>query len=506
MDTTFFKKLPYYITKTIKHIFLEIIFSLTSLLLFLVLWLTNQFGEKVSLAQIIKNISNQNSGIDLVVIEQLKDSFIKEVITPSLLLNVLFIFIYCIDKIVLISFFKKIISTTKWLDKPLKILFFTKKHIFTIVLFISYFISYQLYINVSGYNFLLAFSPSFNQHFEHYYIKNPKITFSDTKRDLVFIFLESKEENFQNKDLFTEKLLPNLSVLQQKGISITNHPQAIGTHYNMGVIVSALCGQPQPSFGGKYSKWLHHKLCLSDVLSKRNYNLFFLLGSDTRSGGFNGFAREHKLKGKFAGLNEIKKFDPKWQNEVNDSVISNKRLFQLSKMKLNEFSKSNNPFAFMLFLQDTGSLEPSCQTEFNDYRDVVMCTDKQVGNFIKWIQNQKFAKNTTIVIVGDHLDGLDTVNKEARQSFNVIINPLTSNNITSNTISHVDLFPTVIEALGGKIQGGRIALGTSIFSGKQTLIEEIGENNFNALLFYYCAKGTSNIKDKIRTLNGYAEQ
>ena len=42
----------------------------------------------------------------------------------------------------------------------------------------------------------------------------------------------------------------------------------------------------------------------------------------------------------------------------------------------------------------------------------------------------------------------------------------------------MDMFPTTLSAMGAEIKGGRLGLGTDLFSGKQTLAEEIGREEF----------------------------
>ena len=43
----------------------------------------------------------------------------------------------------------------------------------------------------------------------------------------------------------------------------------------------------------------------------------------------------------------------------------------------------------------------------------------------------------------------------------------------------MDLFPTMLSAMGYKIQGDRLGLGTDLFSGTPTLAEEMGYEELN---------------------------
>jgi len=59
---------------------------------------------------------------------------------------------------------------------------------------------------------------------------------------------------------------------------------------------------------------------------------------------------------------------------------------------------------------------------------------------------------------------------EKRNVYNLFINTPKPSNV-DRTFSQVDLFPTVIEALGGEIKGHRLGIGTSLFSDIPTFSE-----------------------------------
>ena len=45
-----------------------------------------------------------------------------------------------------------------------------------------------------------------------------------------------------------------------------------------------------------------------------------------------------------------------------------------------------------------------------------------------------------------------------------------------------DMFPTTLAAIGCEIEGERLGLGTNLFSGKPTLVEEMGLEEFDSEL------------------------
>ena len=71
-------------------------------------------------------------------------------------------------------------------------------------------------------------------------------------------------------------------------------------------------------------------------------------------------------------------------------------------------------------------------------------------------------------------------NNYDRVVYNAFINsrvlPVNNKNRVFTTM---DMFPTTMAALGAKIDGERLGLGTNLFSGKETLREKMGGNYIN---------------------------
>lgn len=53
---------------------------------------------------------------------------------------------------------------------------------------------------------------------------------------------------------------------------------------------------------------------------------------------------------------------------------------------------------------EDGYICERCRNDFadNQYANVLACSSRQINDFVKWIQQQDFYENTTIVLVGDH--------------------------------------------------------------------------------------------------------
>jgi len=133
-----------------------------------------------------------------------------------------------------------------------------------------------------------------------------------------------------------------------------------------------------------------------------------------------------------------------------------------------------------------GYLCADCPEKWDSqYKNVISCSSKKVGEFVKWIQKQDFYENTTIVISGDHLTmqgnffELEDGQEYDKKVVNMIINPAIEADNTNRTYSTFDLYPTTLAALGANIEGNKLALGVNLFSDEQTLIERYGVEYVN---------------------------
>ncbi len=98
-----------------------------------------------------------------------------------------------------------------------------------------------------------------------------------------------------------------------------------------------------------------------------------------------------------------------------------------------------------------------------------------------WLKEQPFYEDTTILISGDHLSMAaeyinSTYDKQYdRTVFHTLIHSTEQTVHNHNRIfTSFDMYPTILSAMGAKIEGERLGLGVNLFSGKKTIAEEIG--------------------------------
>lgn len=338
--------------------------------------------------------------------------------------------------------------------------------------------------------------------FEDYYVdtKDVDVVFPEKKQNLIYIFLESMESsNFskENGGVFKSSIIPNLEKLAIENINFSNTSllggalESYGNSWTMAAMVAQTAGIPLkvvPKDVFKNSTNLEKVTNIGDVLKENGYDNYLMLGSDVNFGGRKQYFEFHNY--------EISDY----YTAIEEGIIDNDyfewwgfedaKLFSYAKEKLEEISKSDRPFNLTLLTADThftdGYLDKSCEKRFDiSYANAFYCSDSMIYEFIEWVKNQDFYENTTIILSGDHLtmqdniyDGADT--NFVRTVYNVFINPKADFVENKNRIfTTFDMYPSTLAALGVKIEGDRLGLGTNLFSSKKTIPEEIGLNIFN---------------------------
>ena len=155
-------------------------------------------------------------------------------------------------------------------------------------------------------------------------------------------------------------------------------------------------------------------------------------------------------------------------------------------MKKKDYQKLNDYNLTMLTVDthfEDGYKCDLCRDDFGDdqYANAIACSSRQVAELVHWIQEQDFYENTTIILCGDHTtmdtDFCNPVDPAyTRKTYCTVINPAVepADPGRRREYSTLDLFPTTLAAMGVTIEGDRLGLGTNLFSGQDTLVEQLG--------------------------------
>ncbi|WP_458397239.1 LTA synthase family protein, partial [Anaerotignum sp.] len=337
-----------------------------------------------------------------------------------------------------------------------------------------------------------------------------KITFPEEKRNLIYIYLESMENTYMSQDVggaLDHNTMPELTAMVQDEENINfSHTDGIGGFHNMtgaswtiGAMVAHTAGIPlkvpigvdRNEYG--QDSFLPGVNSITNVLQEAGYYQTLMVGSDANFGGRKPYFEQHGLD---------RTFDIFTAREVGIVPpgyfvfwgMEDMHLFDFAKQELTKIAEQEEPFAFSMLTVDThrtnGYVCRKCIGLWGEqYENVISCSSKQVAEFIEWVKQQDFYENTTIIIAGDHVtmdEGYidrNVAEDYDRTVYNCILNsPVDTEYEKNRQFVAADMFPTTLAAIGCEIEGERLGLGTNLFSGKPTLVEEMGLEAFDAEL------------------------
>lgn len=328
-----------------------------------------------------------------------------------------------------------------------------------------------------------------------------KLEFPEKKQNLIYIYLESVENTFssiENGGMYEENRMPELTEIAQKNINFSNSDKLggaynlKGSNWTIAAMVSQTSGVPlkitiDGNEYGNHSSFLPGAYTLGEILEQNGYKNYLLLGSESEFGGRKSYFESHGNYNIWDYTSAIEEGRMTEQDKVWWGY-SDSDLFKYAKEQLIEISEKDEPFNYTILTVDTHFTDgyecSNCGHDFQDqYSNVIKCSSKQVAEFVNWIQNQQFYKNTTIIISGDHLTMQPEIENQANEKnygertvYNSIINSRVEpeGKITNRKFFTIDMYPTTLAALGVKIDGNKLALGTNLFSQEQTLAEKYG--------------------------------
>jgi len=463
-------------------------------------WLLNNFGNLTPESMIFHLRMPLRGASDSIVF-----MFIWHAIIPAVILAAigLFLYLYSKKRVYHISFL--------WREAEKVVTLHTDKLFRKIALFIlitgliSSFVVAAYRLDLPEY-IVLAFTDS--DFIERHYVdpRHANIQFPETRRNLIFIYLESAETSFMSVELgggSATNLIPELTELAQRYVHFSNTDkfggalQVVGTGWTIAGMFASTAGLPLtlPLDGNAMNRFEYFApgvFPLGSILQQEGYNQMLIVGSDAEFGGRYSFFTQHgnyMIRDVFTA--------------ETDGIISEGRrvwwgfedmkLYEYAKMQLSYLAALDAPFNLTLLTVDTHHIDgfvcPLCIVYYvRQYNNVIRCGSRQLYDFITWVQAQDFYENTTIVILGDHLsmqpDLPDHLYEgHVRTIYNAIINSAVETENEKNRIfTKMDFFPTTLAAMGVTIEGDRLALGVNLFSNLPTFPEIYGLEKFESEL------------------------
>ncbi len=337
---------------------------------------------------------------------------------------------------------------------------------------------------------------------EHY--RDPRdvdIAFPEQKRNLVYIFLESMEitcADVASGGAFEQNVIPELTKLAFEGEMFAGNSGKLngafslpGATWTSGAMFAQTSGLPlklgvSANSASSLGSFFPDLVALGDILEDEGYRQDLLIGSDAEFGARDLYFTEHggyeMLDYPYALETGAIPEDYKvfWGYE-------DEKLFSFARERLDRLAAQGQPFNLTMLTVDThfedGYVCELCGDEFGDdqYANVHACSSRQVTDFVRWIQQQDFYANTTIVLCGDHItmdkDFYEDVPADyPRRTYTLVLNaPLAPADASRERLySTFDLFPTTLAALGASFKGDQLGLGVNLFGTEDTLLEAEG--------------------------------
>lgn len=336
------------------------------------------------------------------------------------------------------------------------------------------------------------------------------ITFPDQKRNLIVIYLESMETTYASESVGGGKqynYIPELTELAEENVFFSDDDdlggagRASGSGWTMGGLFASATGVPYKlpvdgNSAGDYKSIVPGLKGLGDVLEENGYRNYFMCGSEAVFGGRKDFYEQH---GNYSIMD--------YNTAKRDNIIpedyhvywgmEDEKLYEYARQELPDIAQYEEPFCFMMLTVDThpgdGYICSLCNDDYpKQYENVLACASRQADQFVSWVKEQEWYENTTIILMGDHLsmkaDFWDDINDYQRKIYNCFLNlpqGVMCEYTRNRDFTVMDMFPTILAAIGADIEGERLALGVNLFSDQKTLPEIMGSKEFNRELDLY---------------------
>lgn len=337
-----------------------------------------------------------------------------------------------------------------------------------------------------------------------------QLSWPTQKRNLIQIFLESYENTFYSTVQgggMPVDLMPDLAELTEESISFSNTELKGGFHqlpgatFTVGGLLAQTSGVAlkSPVLATDIQQFNFPDFAtVGDLLKEQGYTNEIMMAANADFGAKRDLFQDH---GAFKIFDHVYATQNGYLPE-DYSVwwgYEDDKMYEFAKQELTQLAAQGDPFYFILENADTHfpdgylSEEVTERPHAEQLSNVVLHSQQQVTALVRWIQEQPFYDNTTIVITGDHLYMDDSYFERVgvsadydRTVVNLIVNPApgvtAEGPVTNRSFTSVDIFPTTLAAMGVGIKGDRLGLGTNMFSLSQTLAEELGVDTLSERL------------------------
>lgn len=327
------------------------------------------------------------------------------------------------------------------------------------------------------------------------------------KKNLILIFLESMEYNFQdsaNGGDLSGNLIPEITDYIKKEQSfIPGGTQITGMGWTMADAVAKTCGIPlmfPPAIAGSgkmLEEFLPGATCLTDILVGNGYNVVVSKGANMKFSGMDVFLKSHSSPQAFGFMEYLRDKSRIKGSAISKWGVKDSVHYELVKEHINRMARQEEPWVIWFFTVNThtpfGIVDSTCGIpenlpESEQLPAITRCSSRQLDNFIKWAKLQDWFDNTVIAVMGDHatmaapeLVGFRDENI-THYWLDFFINSVRVAENYQRRFTSLDMFPTILDAMGAEIPDGALGLGRSLYSSAPTLLEKYGKDSIDKAL------------------------
>ena len=332
------------------------------------------------------------------------------------------------------------------------------------------------------------------------------VTGNGKPKNFIHIVLESTETTYKNEDVFGQIMRP-IRPYEEQGLSAEALLQVRDTGWSASGYTAAYCGVPLSPLGlargnyfGTITSFMPQASCLGDVLKDRGYNLSYVTGADIEFASFDKILGHHGFDN-LVDFNRLLEIYPDNAKAIikdgRTSFGSNDDItFKGAYKVLRESKAKNAPFGITIMTNGGhapgGNFSPTCNgkpeidPDASSSLKAIHCSNLLASDFIENAKKEGLLENTIVIMQSDHYAMKNEVFSQLfgmkRSNLFVISGSGLEHKIHSKPSSMLDVYPTILEAIGFELKGNKAGLGISLLSDKPTLLEEKGMKALNTMI------------------------
>ena len=319
----------------------------------------------------------------------------------------------------------------------------------------------------------------------------------DDPPNLLLLYLESVERTYADRERFGDAYA-DLDAIGENGLVYEGVYQIDNTGWTMAGMIASQCGTPLMPAGLLHDRQFSPLEtvvpgvdCLGDLLSEQGYRLTYMGGASTAFAGKGLFYHDHGFD-TVLGREDLQPRldDPDY---LNNWGLYDDSLYDFTVEEIRRLNEEDGPWGLVNLSLNAhaprGYPAQRCldrQGEF-DGEDIlysVECIAWLARDLLERLESEALLDNTLVILVSDHLtmrvSAWEQLIQSDRDNTFMLLGPGIPVGREAREASMVDVFPTILEAMGFTIDWHRAGLGVSLLASEPTLIEEHGMEFVNA--------------------------